>query len=85
MKGKQRISLDTETWSSQELTEVIASRYFILGQETNRQSSWEVTCLNDMEIDECLISLNNHLEKLGLIGKEKAIACEVIVSITKYA
>ena len=23
-------------------------------------------------------------EKLGLIGKEKAIACEVIVSITKY-
>ena len=24
------------------------------------------------------------VEKLGLIGKEKAIACEVIVSITKY-
>ena len=23
-------------------------------------------------------------EKLGLIGKEKAIACEVIVSITNY-
>ena len=23
-------------------------------------------------------------EKLGLIGKEEAIACEVIVSITKY-
>ena len=23
-------------------------------------------------------------EKLGLIGKEKAIACEVIISITKY-
>jgi len=23
-------------------------------------------------------------EKLGLIGKEKAMACEVIVSITKY-
>ena len=34
---------------------------------------------------------NNHnnlkgktVEKLGLIGKEKAIACEVIISITKY-
>ena len=24
------------------------------------------------------------VEKLGLIGKEKAIACEVIASITKY-
>ena len=24
------------------------------------------------------------VEKLGLIGKEKAIACEIIVSITKY-
>ena len=39
-----------------------------------------------------LISLNKNLinlkgktvEKLGLIGREKAIACEVIVSITKY-
>ena len=39
-----------------------------------------------------LINLNKDLinlkgktvEKLGLIGKEKAIACEVIVSITKY-
>ena len=24
------------------------------------------------------------VEKIGLIGKEKAIACEVIISITKY-
>ena len=24
------------------------------------------------------------VEKLGLIGKEKAIACEVIISIIKY-
>ena len=39
-----------------------------------------------------LLSLNKNLinlkgktvEKLGLIGKEKAIACEVIISITKY-
>ena len=39
-----------------------------------------------------LIGLNKNLinlkgktvEKLGLIGKEKAIACEVIISITKY-
>jgi len=39
-----------------------------------------------------LINLNKNLinlkgktvEKLGLIGKEKAIACEVVISITKY-
>ena len=39
-----------------------------------------------------LTTINKHqinlkgktVEKLGLIGKEKAIACEVIVSISKY-
>ena len=39
-----------------------------------------------------LMTINKHqinlkgktVEKLGLVGKEKAIACEVIVSITKY-
>tara|TARA_B100001057_G_scaffold126165_1_gene124969 strand:- start:129 stop:1235 length:1107 start_codon:yes stop_codon:yes gene_type:complete len=36
-------------------------------------------------IDKDLINLKGKtVEKLGLIGKEKAIACEVIVSITKY-
>ena len=68
MKNQQSISIDTETWSNQEFNEVIASRYFVLGQETNKQSSWEVKSPNGMEIDECLILLNNHLESLGLIG-----------------
>jgi len=36
-------------------------------------------------LDKSLINLKGKtVEKLGLIGKEKAIACEVIVSITKY-
>ena len=36
-------------------------------------------------IDKDLINLKGKtVEKLGLIGKEKAIACEVIISITKY-
>ena len=35
-------------------------------------------------LDKDLINLKGKtVEKLGLIGKEKAIACEVIVSITK--
>ena len=40
---------------------------------------------NLMGINKNLINLKGKtVEKLGLIGKEKAIACEVIVSITKY-
>ena len=38
-----------------------------------------------LDVDESLINLKGKtVEKLGLIGKEKAIACEVIVSISKY-
>ena len=38
-----------------------------------------------MNLNENKINLKGKtVEKLGLIGKEKAIACEVIISITKY-
>ena len=38
-----------------------------------------------MSLNKNLINLKGKtVEKLGLIGNEKAIACEVIVSITKY-
>ena len=40
---------------------------------------------NILKINKDLINLKGKtVEKLGLIGKEKAIACEVIISITKY-
>tara|TARA_A100000164_G_scaffold108644_1_gene95714 strand:- start:551 stop:1657 length:1107 start_codon:yes stop_codon:yes gene_type:complete len=40
---------------------------------------------NLLKIDESLINLKGKtVEKLGLIGKEKAIACEAIISIIKY-
>ena len=40
---------------------------------------------NLLKLDKYLINLKGKtVEKLGLIGKEKAIACEVIVSICKY-
>ena len=40
---------------------------------------------NLMNLSKNLINLKGKtVEKLGLIGKEKAIACEVIISITKY-
>ena len=38
-----------------------------------------------MNLDKNLINLKGKtVEKLGLIGKQKAIACEVITSVTKY-
>ena len=38
-----------------------------------------------MELDKNKINLKGKtVEKIGLIGKEQAIACEVIISITKY-
>ena len=40
----------------------------------------KLTCLNKDQIN----LKGKTVEKLGLIGKEKAIACEVIISITKY-
>ena len=41
--------------------------------------------LNLLNIDKELINLKGKtVEKLGLIGKEKAIACEVICSITQW-
>ncbi len=40
---------------------------------------------NLMQVNENIINLKGKtVEKLGLIGREKAIACEVIVSINKY-
>ena len=40
---------------------------------------------NLLNLDKDLINLKGKtVEKLGLIGKEKAIACEVIISIIKY-
>ena len=40
---------------------------------------------NLLKLDKNLINLKGKtVEKLGLIGKEKAIACEVIVSISKH-
>ena len=40
---------------------------------------------NLMNLDKNKINLKGKtVEKIGLIGKEKAIACEVIISVTRY-
>ena len=49
-------------------------------RETILNSISNLTSLNINQIN----LKGKTVEKLGLIGKEKAIACEVITSITKY-
>ena len=57
--------------------------------EQPKVSKYRVQIINSLSY---LLNLNKNLinlkgktvEKLGLIGKEKAIACEVIISISKY-
>jgi 2-C-methyl-D-erythritol 4-phosphate cytidylyltransferase/2-C-methyl-D-erythritol 2,4-cyclodiphosphate synthase len=40
---------------------------------------------NLLNLDKDLINLKGKtVEKLGLIGNEKAIACETIISLTQY-
>ena len=68
MDDSKRLSLDTETWSNQELYEVISSRYFILGNESSKMGSWEVKGANGHNSSEALLLLNNHLKSLGMIG-----------------
>ena len=44
-----------------------------------------ISLSNLLNINKDKINLKGKtVEKLGLIGKEKAIACEVITSVTKY-
>ena len=71
------------------------SNFFINNLDINliceqpKVSKYRVKIINSisklMNLNADLINLKGKtVEKLGLIGKEKAIACEVIVSITKY-
>ena len=57
--------------------------------EKPKVSKYRIKIVNSlsklMRIDKNIINLKGKtVEKLGLIGKENAIACEAIVSINKY-
>ncbi|MAH98235.1 MAG: hypothetical protein CMA12_02645 [Euryarchaeota archaeon] len=62
-----QILIDSETWSSRELVEVIASRYFLLGNEGSFPNSWEVEGIDD-SVSEQLSRLNGHLKSMGMVG-----------------
>ena len=64
----ERLVLDNETWGHRDLAEVIASRYFILGDDEMGFASWRVMGLNGKDESDCLVELNEHLAPLGMIG-----------------
>ncbi len=64
----EEIMIDTETWGTRELLEVIASRFFELGNEGAHPNSWEVRGLDGEEPSGQLIQLNEHLDTMGLVG-----------------
>ena len=64
----EEILVDSETWGTRELLEVIASRFFDLGNEGAYPNSWEVQGKDELGVGEQLLQLNNHLEPMGLVG-----------------
>lgn len=64
----EEILVDSETWGTRELLEVIASRFFDLGNEGAYPNSWEVQGKDDLGVGEQLLELNIHLEPMGLVG-----------------
>ena len=64
----EEILVDSETWGTRELLEVIASRFFDLGNEGAYPNSWEVSGKDGLVVGEQLLRLNKHLEPMGLVG-----------------
>ena len=64
----EEILIDSETWDTRDLLEVIASRFFELGSEGAYPNSWEVRGKDDLVVGEQLLRLNKHLEPMGLVG-----------------
>ncbi len=64
----EEILIDTETWGIRELLEVIASRFFELGNEGSYPNSWEVRGLDGRDVSNQLEELNSHLDTMGLVG-----------------
>ena len=64
----EEILIDSETWGTRELLEVIASRFFDLGSEGAYPNSWEVRGKDDLQVGEQLLQLNMHLGPMGLVG-----------------
>ena len=62
-----QIVIDSETWGTREQEEVIASRYFLLGNEGPFPNSWEVDGIDD-GVSRQLSMLNGHLKSMGMVG-----------------
>ena len=83
MERPESILIDKETWGIQELCEVVASRYFLLGMDGPIPASWEVEGLDGKEVSKQLAAMNEHIGKLGLIGSLEA-SNPPVLSISRY-
>ena len=64
----EEILIDTETWGTRELLEIISSRFFELGNEGSYPNSWEVRGLDGKDVSKQLEELNSHIDTMGLVG-----------------
>ena len=67
----EEIFIDTETWGTRELLEVISSRFFELGNEGSYPNSWEVRGLDGKDVSEQLEEHNG----IGWITRRDESPC----------
>ena len=68
MAGQNTIAIHRREWSRSELIERIASRFFIIGDESISRYSWIVEARSGYSNGDAISGLNEELVELGLIG-----------------
>ena len=68
LAGQNTIAIHRREWSRSELIERIASRFFIIGDESISRYSWIVEARSGYSNGDAISGLNEELVELGLIG-----------------
>ena len=68
MDSQNTIAIHKREWSRTESIERIASRFFIIGEESTGRYSWVVEARSGFSNNDAITDLNEELAELGLIG-----------------
>ena len=68
MDSQNTITIHKREWSRTESIERIASRFFIIGEESTGRFSWVVEARSGFSNNDAITELNAELIELGLIG-----------------
>ena len=68
LAGQNNITIHRREWSRSELIERMASRFFIIGDESISRYSWIVEARSGYSNGDAISGLNEELVQLGLIG-----------------